>query len=484
VSTPNDPVSVRLRSTRGLILTLLAAGAALAVLLLPAVASGVEDEPDPEPASCQPGTFSASGAVPCTDAPAGTFVATEGATAATPCDAGRYNDLTGQTSAAACEPVPAGSFSGVGAATPTLCAPGSFSASTGAASCTPAPAGSFVASAGATSATTCSPGTFSAEPGASACTPAPAGRFVAGNGATSATPCATGTYQPATGATSCIPAPAGSFVPTTGSTAAALCQPGSYMPTTGAAACTPASRGSYVPRAGATSQLACASSTVVGASTCPGASGAGPTPAEGTVDDGPSLRADGEACPPGTWSVTGTVPSGGTCIPARPGSFAAGPGATAEVDCEPGTFSDAFGLEACTPAPAGTYVPLAGAAEALPCEGSSVVGATVCEELTVAVPVMVGDDAARSGPGLTTWLLLVGVVLALVAAVLVVLERRRPGSVTSVLGIGGRAPGADGRGHDRSVPLPAVTSAPPVGGGTPDVLEWDELLDDPGHADR
>jgi hypothetical protein len=83
---------------------------------------------------CAPGSLSATGATPCTLAPAG-----------------YYANGTGNTSA-------------------TPCAAGSFSSAAGASVCTLAPAGYYAAGLGNTSATRCPPGTTSAA-GASVCTP-------------------------------------------------------------------------------------------------------------------------------------------------------------------------------------------------------------------------------------------------------------------------------------------------------------------------
>jgi len=256
------------------------------------------------------------------------------------------------------------------------------------------------------------------------------------------------------------------------------------MATTGAAACTPASRGHYVPRPGATSQLACASSTTTGATTCAATAAPTPTPApadDDDRDDGVSLRADGEPCPPGTWSPTGTVPSGGTCIPARPGTFVAGEGGTVEADCPPGSFSDGFGSDACIPAPAGTYVPVAGSAEPLPCEGSTVVGATECGVVAVATPALLEPEAAPRGMGASGWLPIVAGVLAAGAGALFLAERRRPGLVTGLLGGGGSAAAEAAGRPARSTRTMPVDPAPPLppAATTTDVLEWDELLDDP-----
>ena len=393
--------------------------------------------------ACAIGTFRGDAATTgCLPAPAGTFVADEGRSAPTPCPAGRFQDGTGKPE---CKVIPLGSGGSGGLDDGTR----------------------------STGTTLCATGTFRGDATTTRCTPAPAGRFVATTGATSATACSVGTFQPATGQTSCIPAPAGSFVPTTGSNAAALCRPGTYMGSTGASQCTTASRGYYVPRAGATSQLACASSTTTGATTCE----SNAVPADEGLDDGVSLRADGDPCPPGTWSETGTVPPGGTCIPARPGTFVAGEGGTAELDCPPGTFSDSFGLDACVTAPPGTYVPVAGSAEPLPCEGSTILGATECDEVSLATPAVLEDTPARTGMGSSSWLLILGGVLGVGAGVLFLFERRRPGFLATLLGGGGNAKGPSDRTKRAATAEPAPPAPPDA--ATTDVLEWDELLDDP-----
>jgi hypothetical protein len=438
-------------------------------------ADDAEDETPAPAEECKPGTFSSTGLAPCTTAAPGKFAAGLKATAQVDCPPGTYQPDAGKTS---CIPAPAGTFvAATGAIAATPCAAGTFNAATGSTAstaCTPVPAGSFSA-AGAASGTLCAAGTFSANSGSASCTPAPAGRFVATTGAKEPTPCPVGTFQPATGQTSCIPAPAGSFVPTTGSNAAALCRPGTYMGSTGASQCTTASRGYYVPQPGATRQLACASSTTTGATTCEPT--AAPAPADDDdLDGGVSLRADGEPCPPGSWSETGTVPSGGTCIPARPGSFVAMAGSTAEVECPAGTFSDSFGSDACVPAPAGTYVPVAGSAEPLPCEGSTILGATECGEVALATPASLEDGPARAGMGASGWLLILGAVLGAGVGTLFLLERRRPGFLAALLGssaskdAGGRA--------SRPMPGEPAPPVPPQAAAT-EVLEWDELLDDP-----
>jgi hypothetical protein len=504
---------------RGPLLAALALLAGVAALLLvgPGVIEARAASPDND---CLEGTFFDDDS--CVDAPAGTFVPVDGATSATPCPVGTFQDQTKQTS---CKDIPlgragtGGGDDGRGSTGTAACGAGTFRGDAATTTCLPAPAGTFVAEEGrsaptpcpvgrfqdgtgkqeckviplgsggsgglddgtrSTGTTLCGPGTFRGDAATTRCAPAPEGRFVATAGATSATACSAGTFQPATAQTSCIPAPAGSFVPTEGAAAAVQCRPGTYMASTGAVQCTTASVGYYVPQSGATRQLACASSTVAGATTC--ASTAAPAPGDDDdLDDGVSLRADGEPCPPGTWSETGTVPSGGTCIPARPGTFVAGEGGTAEVECPPGAFSDSFGLDACVPAPPGTYVPVAGSAEPLPCEGSTILGATECDEAPLATPALLEDGAARTGMGATGWLLIVGAVLGAGAGAVFLLERRRPGLVAALLGGGGGAAAEEVRERStrttRVLPAEPAPPAPPAA-ATTDVLEWDELLDD------
>ncbi|MDJ0771507.1 MAG: hypothetical protein QNJ12_22165 [Ilumatobacter sp.] len=113
---------------------------------------------------CQPGSFSTTGAEPCTPAPAGFFVDTTGATSATPCPVGTFQAGTGATG---CDDAPAGFFVDVtGATSATPCPVGTFQAGTGATGCDDAPVGFFVDVTGATGATPCPVGQTTAGPGA------------------------------------------------------------------------------------------------------------------------------------------------------------------------------------------------------------------------------------------------------------------------------------------------------------------------------
>jgi len=189
------------------------------------------------------------------------------------------------------------------------------------------------------------------------------------------------------------------------------------------------------------------------------------------------LAPDGSLGPPGTWSTTGAVPAGGTCIPARPGSFATGPGATTEEVCAPGSYTADFGSEACVLAPAGTFVAFSGAVEPEPCETALEAGATTCDTaLAIAAP----PSGSAGGPPV---LLLLGIALALAGGVvgLVLLQRQDP---TRFAGILGGALGATrgARGVTRSAG-PGPSASPPstpsasTGPGV-SVLEWDEAFDE------
>jgi len=83
-------------------------------------------------APCPTGTFSATGSVPCTTAPPGTYVATTGATAPTNCPVGTYNPVSGATSSAACVAAPPNTYvDTVGATAPTPCPSGTFNPNSG-----------------------------------------------------------------------------------------------------------------------------------------------------------------------------------------------------------------------------------------------------------------------------------------------------------------------------------------------------------------
>jgi hypothetical protein len=122
-------------------------------------------------------------------------------------------------------------------------------------------------------------------------------------------------------------------------------------------------------------------------------------------------------------------------------------------------------------------VPVAGSAAPLPCEDSVMVGATECDEVPLAATALLQVEAARTGMGASGWLMILGGVLGVGAGVLFLLERRRPGFLAGLLGGGGGAKGVS----DRTTGATAVEPAPPAppAAATTDVLEWDELLDDP-----
>jgi hypothetical protein len=410
-----------------------------------------ESPPPPAPTKCPAGTYSATGNVPeggtCTRVEAG-FETTGanaedlGATGQRACRAGFYKEAPG---AGRCKEVPKGSEA-TGAA-------GDGTAATGIRQCLE--------------------GTFQDEVGRATCKPAPAGRFVATKGAQSATLCPVGTFQDETGKTSCKPAPAGSHVPTTGATTFALCAPGTYTTSTGASQCTAASVGFYVPRPGATAQLACPTVTTTGSATCPIPTGPTTTLPSLPTGDEP-LSPQGDECPPGTWSPTGTAGAGSTCTPARPGTFVAVAGATEEVQCQPGTYSDGFGATSCTPAPIGTYVPTAGAMDPVECPSATQPGQDFCDSaLAVAAP-----DGGADGGGMP-WLLILAVVLVVGGGAVgfVVLQRRT----------GALVPDDDDLSATSLLPLDGIDATavmPPVdpawGSSSATALEWDEELDGPG----
>ena len=187
------------------------------------------------PTVCPLGSYSPTGSLPCTPAPAGSFVNSSGATAPTLCTLGNYQPQTGQ---AACLPAATGNYvSTSGAIAQTPCAAGSYINTSGAATCTLANAGNFVGMTGSTSQMPCAAGSFSSVAGASSCALAPAGSYVPMAGSNTSTPCAAGTFQSNTGATSCISASIGFYVPSAGATNQTACAPGSTNIFTGSTAC-------------------------------------------------------------------------------------------------------------------------------------------------------------------------------------------------------------------------------------------------------
>lgn len=307
------------------------------------------------------------------------------------------------------------------------------------------------------------------------------GTFVASDEAEEATPCAAGSYQPASGSTSCLPAPAGSHVPVAGSAAAALCDRGTFSASSGATACTPAAVGYYVPRPGATQQLRCLTATEPGLSVCPAPTTA-PVETPEAEEDAPEtgdepLSAQGDACPPGSWSATGTSRAGSSCTPASPGTFVAEAGATAEEPCPAGSYSDTFGATECTPAPVGSYVATTGAMDPVPCPGATEPGLTVCPE-AAAAPLPVTTDVSTDGTPVWWWVAGLALVLAAGGAGFVLVQRRTGALVADVGPSAGRSTLTRLRGID-TTDVGGVPVAPPSAGatGVPEVLEWDEALD-------
>jgi hypothetical protein len=270
----------------------------------------------------------------------------------------------------------------------------------------------------------------------------------------------------------------------TGSAAAALCPRGSFSATTGASQCTPAAVGYYVPDPGSTQQLACASAVQTGLSVC---TVQAPSPTPATPDtDGPAtedtpLPPQGDECPPGTWSTTGTAPAGSSCTPASPGTFVAGSGATAEVSCPPGTFSDGFGASVCTPAPVGTFVAGPGAMDPLPCPGATEPGLTSCpEDLSATTAVVADAPASRS---MWWWSAGLAFVLAAGGGAFLLLQRRTGALVTWQDG-SGRDLSGTGAAHlaglDTDVQeavVDRIGQPPSSSAASVDVIEWDEAID-------
>lgn len=110
--------------------------------------------------SCQPGTWSPSGGMPCQDADPGHFVNILAATEQTPCAAGRYQPDSGAVSCIIADP---GHFVPTPAATEqTACSPGYYQPVYGAVECLASAIGYYVPGYGATEQLYCPAGTSGA----------------------------------------------------------------------------------------------------------------------------------------------------------------------------------------------------------------------------------------------------------------------------------------------------------------------------------
>ncbi len=306
---------------------------------------------------CDPGTFSATGAAPCTDAPEGHFVDSTGATEATPCTIGTYQPDTGQTS---CLDVPAGHYGAAsGESSPTPCPARLYQPDPGQTSCKVAPPGTYVDTPGTPDPIDCTAGTYQPDFAATSCLDAPAGRYVDTTRATEATPCPTGTYQPDTGQTSCIDAPPGRYVDTTEAVASTECPLGRYQDLAGQIACELAPPGTYADVTGLSAPRLCPAGffqSDLGQHFCLAA------PAGTFVVDTGSAEAT--PCAVGTFQPLSEQTS---CEAAPPGRFVASTGAIASTPCAAGTYQPDAGAAECPAAPMNTFVAESGAIAATPC---------------------------------------------------------------------------------------------------------------------
>jgi len=352
----------------------------------------------PQATACSAGTYSATGDAPCTEAPMGSFVATEGATEATLCPVGTYSSVTGAES---CAPAPAGSFvDTVGATGSLLCPAGSYSATIGSASCTLAEPGFYVPTIGESSQTACPAGMVS-EAGATACS---LPRNVVCNVATGHC------YEYVAGPLNWDDARAAAEAMTYNGMAGHLATMTSQAETDFIVANLPAAvfqypdfvggawiggfqlPGSAEPSGGWQWVTGEPWSFTKWASGEPNNAGnedvlnfwstaghwndVNRTVLKGYLIEYPS-PAPPPACGAGTYSATGTEP----CIEAPMGSFVATDGATSATLCPVGSYSNVTGATSCTLAPAGSYVDTDGATSATPCQAgtySATEGAASC----------------------------------------------------------------------------------------------------------
>ena len=278
--------------------------------------------------ACPDGSWSAANSTVCNLCAAGHSCTT---TTETPCPANR----TSFEGSGACSVCPDGHVCPVADQPPVPCPLGTYVIHiTGAESCEECPAGYYCPRADDTP-LECPVGTTS-EPGASACTTCPAGSYCPGATVASITVCPLGLYSTA-GATECMICPAGQYC---SRTAALACPPGTYS-LANSTSCTTCAAGEY-----------CATRT-----------------------------ASGTPCPPGSYSLAGALactqcPAGFACpdqdtdvrVRCNPGWYSV-EGASECTECAAGSYCPSIYTDAGNAACASGYFSEAGQDVCHPCRG-------------------------------------------------------------------------------------------------------------------
>lgn len=306
---------------------------------------------------CPPGTFSATGALPCAPCPPGAYSAAVGATACAECGPGTFADTDAST---ACKSCSAGRYSGETGATSqlscTVCSVGRYGvaeAATSASGCAACLPGTFSSEIAATTCVTCTPGTFSDAEATSACSMCEAGTYSTAFGARSSStcvPCGPGTASASAGATSasaCVACRAGTFNEQFAATSCGACAAGTFGNQTAAvnasSTCVPCGAGTF-------------SSSLEGVSSC-------------------------ARCPAGTFSAAEGATSNATCAGCPAARFSDIEGATSNatcLPCPPGSFGANTSMAECEPCPAGTFSPTIAASSPLVCSACNGTGGWYC----------------------------------------------------------------------------------------------------------
>lgn len=333
----------------------------------------------------------------------------EGSSAATKCPIGTYSSEPGATSPNACLPCTAGFVCNVeGLDRPTILCPAGYRCPEGTSAATSiCPAGTYCPL-GSSSAELCPAGSYSPNPGSSACLPCPAGKFCPNAGTSvpsncqpgyycpgssvtgSENPCPIGTYNSNSQASSllqCLSCPPGKACTIEATTTPESCAAGHYCigrtrtrtpvainqdpngpliytcpvpyaasPPSDASSLVLAARGDICPAGhycpeGASSPLACPPGTFVTETGSTALSACKPcTPGYACPSSGTAIPT--VLCPPGYVCTGGNV-SGNEQL-ATPGHYAP-TGSLSQLPCQPGTYSDAFGLSACKQCTAGYF---------------------------------------------------------------------------------------------------------------------------------
>lgn len=317
---------------------------------------------------CAAGRFSETGYGPCTEAPPGTFIASDAATSPVSCPPGKYQPDAGQMF------------------------------------CLNAAPGRYVPGFGATTSIRCGMGTFSENAGSAFCEPAPIGYFINELGSIAAIQCEPGYTTPIIRSSICqldqntlVSTPTAIWNSPTGGTVEMSFSVSPLV--SGTLTVYQSSHIAGSPRVAGTASIASGASTA----------NINLNFDETTNSDSYSIKFESNnsnhnttywemvspLCGPGNYSNNGSTP----CTASPAGTFITGTGNTAPTNCAPGTYQPSVRQSSCLNAPAGTYVATAGASTPTTCPSghfSADIAATSSSVCTASTPGNFVDDNDHS----------------------------------------------------------------------------------------